>query len=172
VNKGWKHELRSPLGQVRLLGVTLLGAAIFAGFLGTQTAWFETFVREKPPEVSAATQRLANEIDEGERVPIDRADLEHLYGMWLVADELPSSNIASILTDTDLDWFRDRVERTLVAGTPSQRIRSLALIRTTHDAILVPVLQRALSRYEAIGPDEAIEPCRKTLRVISGGAGH
>ncbi len=169
--KNWKSELRSPLGQVRLLALTLVGAAVFAGVLGTQTGWFESWIREKPPVTSAATVRLAQDITAGEDVPLDRADLERLYAMWLVADELPGAKVATTLTRKDQEWFHERVERTLVAGNAAQRIRSLELIATTKDQELVPVLERALSRYERIGPEEVVEPCKGTLRKLTAGAG-
>jgi len=164
----WKKKLRSPLGQVQLLGATLLGATIFAGFLATQQGWFESWIREKPPVTSAATERLANDIEAGKELPIDVADLEKLYGMWLVADALPTAKVAMVLTTDDPDWFHDRVERTLLAGTPAQRIRALELIQTSRDPELIPVLERSLARYQTIGPEEVIDPCRHTLSVVGG----
>jgi len=150
----------------------LVGSVFLAAILATQQSRFESLIREKPPQTSAATLRLAAELRAGQDIPIDLADLERLYSHWLVAEELPAPQIAQTLTEANPAWFHDRVERTLVAGNTPQRLRALQLIDTTTDKALIPTLQRALSRYENMGPGEAIPPCRETLRRLSGGGGH
>ena len=164
-------RLRRPKGQVQLMGATLIGAAVFAAVLATQQGWIESFIHEKPKTPSAATERLVQEIDAGEEVILDVADLEHLYDFWLVSETVAGGQVVEALSTTDADWFRERAERTLVVGDGAQRIRALELIRLSGDVALAPVVERALSRYEKIGPNEVIEPCRETLATLNVAAG-
>jgi hypothetical protein len=169
MNPQWRSRLRSPQGQLQLLGATLLGCVVLALVLSTQQRRFESLIREKPAETSAATLRLAKDLNAGENLPIDAVDLERLYDLWLISDDSQSPEVVRILTQTDPSWFRDRTQRTLIAGSTPQRLRALALIEQSRDKAMLPVLRRVLLRYETMGPHDAILPCQQTLRVISDG---
>jgi len=170
MSRSWRAKLRSPRGQVQLLGATLLGSMVLAVLLSTQQGRFESLIREKPAETSAGTLRLAASLTAGEDVPIDAMDLERLYDLWLMSEDTPSPEVVQTLVDTNRPWFRDRTQRTLIAGSTPQRLRALELIERSRDHAMVPVLRRVLLRYETMGPDDAIAPCQRVIRILNGGA--
>ncbi|TNE85996.1 MAG: hypothetical protein EP330_23970 [Deltaproteobacteria bacterium] len=150
----WKQRLRSPRGQVQLMAATLLGAAVFAGALGTQQAFFERYIVEKPPPVEAATRRLATRLDGGERVDLDSADRTRLYELWLQEPGSAGAGVAQALGEAS-DWLCARVERSLVAGSTAQRLAAIDLAQRAEQC--TPVLDAARERARAMGPAEVLD---------------
>ena len=60
------ERLRSVRGQLALIGVTFLGAIVFAVVLAAHRGFFEGLVREKYPPPGATVRALAGRLESGE----------------------------------------------------------------------------------------------------------
>lgn len=184
--------LRTPRGQLLLLLAVLLVSVPIGATVGLNRAFFERYVREKYPAGSRTAQEAAQAIARGEasvaRVtslsPLDR---EALYRLWMRqepeiagpvdgprGDQLPPAPegpllraevLGPLLFRADPRGYARLLKRTLVAGTPAQRERALALAQRgpPHPALL-EVLEFAAARAE-----RTRDPQRALLeRVLSG----
>ena len=155
----FKQRLRTPMGQVQLMGATLLGAGLFAAFLGTQQAFFESYIVEKPAPVDAALERLVDQLEAEEEVALDAKDRARLYELWIQAEEPPSAAVVAAIA-ADETWLCERVERSLVAGNIAQRLAAVDLAQRASrcDAVLTAARDRA----SRMGPPKLFE-------ALSGG---
>lgn len=158
-------DLRSVRGQLQLLALTLVGAALFAVGVSTQRAWFEGFVRQKlpetAPEVRAATQALlAGDPRSASALPPDRR--AQIYQLWLKQDPLADqAGYAAALWGWDPQWTAEQTERTFLAGSPEQRERALQLVLRAPEDTRDRLLEGELARAERLGLEEWAEALRR-----------
>lgn len=129
----WHDRMRTARGQLKLLGITFLGAiglAILA--LCLRGVFFERFVREKYPPLADADRERCGELAAEHVAPRRLEELvrdlrgrDAVYGAWVQEPELdPANRMARRLAEAQSDWLLDRLKRTLVAGSPAQRARA------------------------------------------------
>ncbi len=164
----WRERLRTPVGQLQLLGGTLAAASVFAVGVGTQTWWFSGYVREKYPEPAPEHLRLAARIAAGETPRAHPEELDGVYYLWMRrGPPEPTERLAVGLAATDSAWLCARVERTLVAGTLEQRRRSLELLAASGAGCAAHSLAWARGRIERLGPAELLTDLDAASRAIS-----
>jgi hypothetical protein len=147
VSRTWRAWLRSVTGQLALLLGTFAGAVMLAVVIVClRGPVFEKYVRETYPDpddwsvhacqtlasaraTSDDCRRVGEQIEEhlGKEPPPRRAAvLERIYGAWMQDDRLdPDGLLVVRLTRLQPDWTRERLRRTLAAGSPFQRKRAL-----------------------------------------------
>lgn len=181
--RGWHAWLRTVRGQLTLLGITFLGAAVLAVIIVClREAVFERYIRETYPPAGTWAQEVARDLADPATPPqrleairaavVERAnaaresrkpapDLEELYGLWqLNPDVDPGGLMAARLTRFVPDWAIDRLKRTLAAGNPDQRGGALRWLRAIADqeetADQVRALAAQTRRRAAARGEEAI----------------
>ena len=171
-----RRWVRKPKGQAAVLGALLLAAVPLALAIALNRSFFERYVREKYLAGTQAARETAEAIARGEGsvasvTSLSPADREALYRVWMrqepeVAgpvdgprgDQLPPAPkgpllraevLGPLLFRADPRGYARLLKRTLVAGTPAQRERALALVRRgpPHPALL-EVLEFAAARAE------------------------
>ena len=147
--------LRTLQGQAALFALTSVLAVLLAGFLATQTAFFEGYVVQKFPEPTLSDARLAQEVLSGQAT-LDDTTAEPVYAVWMTQGASLSS-----LSDKDAALIRRLVLRTLVSGSPEQRETALGLWRSARptDDLRPEALAyaRRLGREDVVGVLQASE---------------
>lgn len=168
---GLSARLRTPRGQLELLGATFVVALVLALVLASQRSFFERYVREKYPGPDAASERLAQRIEAGE---VDAAALRALppngtlglYHLWMQSDSNRYPNLPATAAAAHPELVAERVERTLVAGNREQRQKAIDFaVAARHDR-LEPPLRFALDRARAARDAEAAEALSSALRRV------
>lgn len=159
---GLKARLRTPRGQLELMAVTFALAAVMAVVMAANRPFFERYAREKYGEASAETGALVASLEAGDPVPVvAEAQIDALYRHWM---SLPTSDEAGRrLVDLGGDRVALRVETTLVAGNPEQRLRALELVDASRDPRFRPVLEFAATRPATASVAEAL---RRSLAAL------
>lgn len=145
--------LRTPKGQLQLIGLTFLAAFAIAVGASTQRSFFEGYVREKYPAPAAATVELATAIEHGAAAPTDLTAVTALYQLW-VQEEGPEARWPSLpgkLASAAPALTRELTERTFVAGSERQADRAVAFAAATKSHALAPALQLGLERSRRLG---------------------
>ncbi len=161
----WKRQLQTPQGQLQLMAATLIGAALFAGFLTTQDAYFRGYIREKPVETTAATQRLVKDIGAGAAPTLTDKDQEAIYDALITSTSPVQPNVLEALSTGEPPWLCARAERTLIGGTPAQALRALSLVKDHRNPWCQRMLSDVHQRVDRMGPDALKAP----LRAATGG---
>ncbi len=135
------------------MGMTFVVAAALAALLATQLAFFEGYVRQKYPTATPATVRMADGAAAGEPFVVDEGWEERateLYGLWMTG-EADGRPFAAALLAADPDGTLERVQRTLLAGSPEQRARALELLERAGARDLEPSFGWMRDRAERMG---------------------
>jgi len=158
-----KARLRTPRGQLELMAFTFGLAAVMAIVMAANRPFFERYVREKYPEVSAETAGLAENLEAGDPLPqLTDAQVDALYQHWM---SLPTDDaVGRRLVELHPERMVLRVETTLLAGSTDQRLRALELVEASGDARFVPVLQFAADRPSPQGVEAALS---RTLQGLA-----
>ena len=131
-----------------LLVLKLFLACFAAAFLILfNRPWVESFMHENylPPtkslQLAIATCKMGKPIqDEYQNIPLEERSL--LYDDWMLSDKLGLAT-PGILLSTDFSLFSRRAERTIICGSPEQRIKALLFFELSGDKNTIPILTMA-----------------------------
>ena len=146
--KKLRKYLSSARGQLTLLGGVNAGAIVVAIVaLTLRTVFFQTYIREKFPELSKPLRLAAQEVANGKNPDslfdgIAENELQSVYGSWInreIKDE--RQLVAQGLVEHHSDLLIIRIRTTLIVGSRQQQIRALELLR-----LLSPADQTASTR--------------------------
>jgi len=165
-----KAELRTLKVQLALVVGMFLVCAAGAGFMATQRAFFEGYMKEEYAEISADLLPLAEAAAGGRLAPEDLAELPEpkrlaLYDHWMRQAEPPKRTPAALVAAGPALYLA-RAERTLVCGNAEQRRRALKFLELADSAEAVPILRKArrwAERRKLAKFDEEIEATLKRI---------
>ena len=98
-----------------------------------------------------STVRLAETLPSADELEDDQR--EAMYALWMTT-ETPSREAVVAFGQP---WLASRVRRTLVAGTPEQRVRAADLLATGFPDVALDAVRRAHDHAERVGPPAASE---------------
>lgn len=164
--------LRTLRGQLALFGLTTLGALTFAMFLASQTAFFQSFVRESQFSIDPATiKQIDSHLEKlmgKETISLTEDQRERVYRMWLFGtDEMqPDSSSLQRFASIAPGWFDKRIERTLVAGNLAQRKRAVEYaVKSKRDG-MKNRLKWGLDHANRLGPPGAAKIIEEGLKLL------
>lgn len=167
--------LKTPAGQLALLGGTFAAALVLACAIATQRGFFERYVRETyapPAERVRAIGRALEGADANRRLAeLGPADREALYEAWMQDDEGWPAVAPARLVGADPDLFLARARRTLVCGSGAQRRRAARFLIESGHAAAREAVAEALGRARRQHDGELAEALQQTLAAGSGGPG-
>jgi hypothetical protein len=147
-----KHWLRSPAGQLSLLGATFLAALGLALAMATQRWFFERYIVEKYRALPAQLAALPPQLTGAEAAPLvtalPAADREALYEGWMQADDWPAGAPAA-LSRADPELYLRRVKQTLLCGSDEQRRRGVRFLTASGHPEAAGILRRTAERARA-----------------------
>jgi hypothetical protein len=159
--------LRTPGGQLTLLGIAFAGALLLAVVMATHRGFFEQYVREEyeplPGELRELMGRLNGSDGLQEVKSLTPAQRTLLYGGWINRPENRPANAPAILVAADADYFLSRAEQTLVVGSREQRFSAVSFLEQSKNTEARRILLRARTRAEAGGDDEMADRIRDAL---------
>ena len=139
-----RHGLRFQMLLVLKLFVVCIVAA---GYLVYQRSWVESFMKEQysppPPNLQSVINaviiqqpinKLYAEIPDPERV--------YLFDYWM-ATEPVQTHLPRQLLELDTSLFLTRAERSLISGSPEQRLKALKFIDLGDQPSAIPILEKA-----------------------------
>jgi hypothetical protein len=143
--------LRTLQGQAALFGLTTVLAIVLGGVLATQTTYFESYVVQKYAEPTVSEAAVAAAVVAGTE-PLTDAIEDSVYATWMQASGAVD---LGALSDEDVDRVRALVVRTVVSGTPEQRVTAVRLWRQvgSQDA----VLNEARAYARRLGRDDVLD---------------
>lgn len=145
-----RRFLRTPRGQLALIGVTFAGSIALAAFVATQRSFFEKYVREKYESPAAYIVEIGKKLESDEDVRVvkdlSRADHLKLYEAWMQSNDTWPAAAARVMIASSPTLYLHRAAQTLVGGTPRQRRRAVQFLAASDAAEAKPVLRRALDR--------------------------
>ncbi|MEZ4318894.1 MAG: hypothetical protein R3F61_15375 [Myxococcota bacterium] len=151
--------VRSPRGQMSLLGAVFVGSVLFSiACVLARGAFFETYVYEKHAPVGAHLATLTPE----QLAVLPEADRKALYGQRI---DTGAGVEPSVLAPPDVlhGWLRG----TIVTGNPEQRREATALLPTVAgrgiDADVAETARYAHERAERLGDAEWAARARAVL---------
>lgn len=171
MNREGLHTVRS---QFLLIGLLFFITTVFAAVMATRHDWFESFVKEKfsplPPHlyplVEASTR---NELNVEDIAKLPRHDLLALYDHWMGMPQLPSLTMPGALMVVDRGVYIERLEQTLVCGTPEQRQRALYFIELAGSQEAIQMLQRVQEWAERRKIPDLPRATAETITLIKSG---
>jgi hypothetical protein len=143
--------LRTLQGQAALFGLTTVLAIVLGGVLATQTTYFESYVVQKYAEPTVSEAAVAAAVVAGTE-PLTDAIEDSVYATWMQASGAVD---LGALSDEDVDRVRALVVRTVVSGTPEQRVTAVRLWRQVGSQDLVLDEARAYARR--LGRDDVLD---------------
>lgn len=170
-----RRFLRSPRGQLTIILGTLAGAVVVALVVALNRSFFEGYVREKYPQPAVEITTLSGAIERGEQgkeairrlAPTGRTGLYHV---WMRAESTDGlTRLPAACYAADPPHYAALLERTLAAGSPTQRTRAIGFARQSGGAAFVAVLRWGLRRAESTRDPQA-EELRQALQAVAGGA--
>jgi hypothetical protein len=142
-----KAELRTLKVQLALVVGMFLVCAAGAGFMATQRAFFEGYMKEEYAELPADLLPLAEAAARGRLTSEDLTELPEpkrlaLYDHWMRQAEPPKRTPAALVA-ADPALYLARAERTLACGNAEQRRRALKFLELADSDEAVPILHKA-----------------------------
>ncbi|MEL6109463.1 MAG: hypothetical protein AAFU85_25930 [Planctomycetota bacterium] len=142
--KGKRHGL---LFQLLLVLKLFVACIVAAGCLVFYRGWVEGFMDEdyqSPPQSLQATidavklrQPIQKAYDE-----VPKEDRVYLYDYWMATEPI-NSQLPGELLRLDPNVFLARAERTLVSGSPEQRVKALRFFELGDHPGAIAVLEKA-----------------------------
>jgi hypothetical protein len=153
--------LRTFKGQLNLFLVTTFGAVLLAVLLSYQSHFFYKFVRENQSkkEISSLLEQKKGLIKalELRTTPVASHQLERLYRIWLFGaeSEQPTTQDLQFFASLDASWFKNRIERTLISGSNSQKSWAVDLALKSELAEIKDNLIWAHDYLLRVGPSDS-----------------
>jgi hypothetical protein len=166
--------LRTPAGQLTLLGIAFGGVLVLAVVMVTQRGFFEQYVGEEyeplPEELQELTARLEGPDGVREVISLTPAQRTLLYGGWISEPDSRPANVPAVLVAADADYYLSRAGETLVVGSREQRFSAVSFLEQSKSADARLLLLRARKRAESCGDGELADRIRDALARLPDSA--